>query len=420
MDQFSELQKPQTKPWWEKIAKVYPIAFLMALVFFLGVILGISAQESQSPEKVFEITKTELLNIFEKNDQIDPELFGEVWDKVHNEYIDKSKVSDVDLFYGALSGMVRALGDPHSIFLNPEFTKRFNEELDGSFFGIGAEIGKRNGFLVIVAPLADTPAEKAGLKAGDKILEVDGRDTADMTIDEAVSQIKGDKGTKVVLTILSSGDNAAREIAIIRDKIDVPSVIYKVEDNIAIVRITNFNRDTAVKFNDIAQKIVASNPEGIILDMRNNPGGFLNVAVEISSHWLDPGQVVVRETFSDKSFDTNYDAVSRTDLSGFKTVVLVNQGSASASEIVAGVLQDYDLADIVGMRTYGKGSVQELMELSNGSSVKLTVAKWLTPNGRTIENEGIEPDFEVDLTLEDFNNDVDPQLDKAKSLILQP
>lgn len=420
-DQFStsEEQRKDKKAWWKDVAKGYIFGIALAFVFLLGVFLGKQTADTQTSEEVLSLTKTELLSIFEGNDNIDTDLFGDVWEMLHEDYYAKEKISDHDLFYGALAGMVDALGDPHSFFLDPELTEDFMEELNGSFSGIGAEIGKREGFLVIVAPLADTPAEKAGILPEDKILGIDGEDTIDMTVDEAVSKIRGDKGTKVVLTILSKGDSVARDIEIVRGDIDIPSVIYTTEDDIAVVRITNFNSDTASKFNKIAQKVLKDNPKGIVLDLRNNPGGYLDSAVEISSFWLDPGQVVVREMFSDKRLDHNYKAVTRSSLAGFPTVVLVNQGSASASEIVAGALQDYGVANLVGMQTFGKGSVQQLLDLDDGSSLKLTVAKWLTPNGRTIEGEGIEPDLEVEFDIEKFKEGIDSQKDSAKQLILE-
>lgn len=421
MDQFSTADtiEKNKKPWWKNIARVYIFGFLLSLVFLLGIFLGQNTATRQSSDDVLQLTEIELSNIFDSNSEIDTDLFGEVWDLLHGEYFDKAKINDKDLFYGAVSGMVDALGDPHSLFLDPKVTNDFRQELQGSFFGIGAEIGKRDGFLVIVAPLADTPAEKAGLRPEDKILEINGEDTIEMSVDEAVSKIKGDKGTKVILTILSSGDKQSKEIEIIRDKIDIPSVIYNLEDDVAVIRITSFNNDTDSRFNDVAQKVLKDNPKGIILDLRNNPGGYLDVAVEIASFWLDPGQVVVREIFSDKRNDQNYKAVTRANLATFDTVVLVNQGSASASEIVAGALQDYSIAKLVGKQTYGKGSVQQLLDLADGSSLKLTVAKWLTPNGRTIEGEGITPDFEIEYSIEDFENEIDPQKDKAKELLVE-
>jgi len=422
MDQFSnnnQFVDSDKKSFWKKTAKVYAGIFLLAAFFVAGMATGTQYREPQSSDQVIAKTSKELKSIFSDNNDIDTSLFEEVWNLLHKEYLDKSTINDQDLFYGAISGMVDALGDPHSMFFDPKLTKEFNQELNGSFFGIGAEIGVRDGVLVIVAPLPDTPAEKAGLKAGDRILAVDGKDMAGISSSEAVTYIRGEKGTEVELTILAKNSETSKKIKIVRDKIDIPSVVYKTEDNIAIVQITGFNDDTDERFAKVAQQIVSDNPKGIIVDLRNNPGGYLSTAVEIASYWVEPSQVVVRETFSDKRKDQEYKANKKNSLAHFKTVVLVNEGSASASEILAGALQDYKLADIVGMTTFGKGSVQQLMNLKDKSSVKLTVARWLTPNGRTIEGEGIAPDYEIDLTLDDYQNDFDPQLDKAKELIFE-
>ncbi|MFA6308078.1 MAG: S41 family peptidase [Patescibacteria group bacterium] len=418
-NQFLDTNNKEKKSWWNKTLKLYTYIFLLFAVFVLGIASGNQYREPQNSEQVIEKTSAELKNIFSNKNNIDISLFEEVWNLLHNEYLDKASIDDQDLFYGAVAGMVRALDDPHSMFFDPKITKEFTQELDGKFFGIGAEIGIRDGFLVVIAPLADTPAEQAGLKPGDRILAVDDKDMTGISSSEAVTYIRGDKGTEVILTILSKDSEVAKKVSIIRNEINVPSVIYKIEDDIAIVEITNFNDDTNERFSKIAQQIINDNPSGIIIDLRNNPGGYLTTAVDIASYWLEPQQVVVRETFSNKQNDKDYKASNKNSLAHFKTVVLVNEGSASASEIVAGALQDYNLAKIVGMTTFGKGSVQELINLKDDSSVKLTVARWLTPNGRTIEGQGIVPDYEVDFTLEDYENELDPQLNKAKELIFE-
>lgn len=422
MDQFSthnQFTDKEKKPWWNKTAKFYVYVFLLLIIFIAGMATGTQYREPQSSEEIIEKTSQELKSIFFNRDDIEVDLFEEVWSLLHNEYLEKSSIDDQDLFYGAIAGMVRALDDPHSMFFDPQVTKEFNQELEGSFFGIGAEIGRRNGDLVIIAPLANTPAERAGLKPGDRILAVDGKDMTGISSGEAVTYIRGAKGTEVVLTIFPKNSEVAKQVSIIRDEIDIPSVIYRTEDDIAIVEITHFNDDTDKRFDNAVQQILNNNPSGIIIDLRNNPGGYLTTAVDIASYWLEPNQVVVRETFSDKRNDFDYKSAKKNSLAHFKTIVLVNEGSASASEILAGALQDYELATIVGMTTFGKGSVQQLMDLQDKSSVKLTVARWLTPNGRTIDKEGIVPDYEVDFTIEEYENELDPQLDKAKELIFE-
>lgn len=424
MDQFSaNSEKPTSikKPWWERLAKVYALIMLLTAAFIFGLTMSTlnSDNPPQNSAEVIKQTTNELAELFGDNDKIDLDLFQQVWDVIHNDYYDKSQIDDTALFYGALAGMVDALGDPHSVFFTPTLTEQFAEELDGTFSGIGAEIGRKHDQLVIIAPLANTPAQRAGLKSGDWILSIDGKDTTNMSTGEAVSLIRGETGTSVVLTILSDNSNETKEVTIVRQKIDIPSVTYKLEDGIAIIEISNFNSDTTDRFTKIAQQVVADNPKGIILDLRNNPGGFLTTSVDIASSWVDTNNTVVRETYSDKRKDKEYKAIDTTSLEQFKTIVLVNEGSASASEILAGALQDYEKATIIGEITFGKGSVQQLMPLDSNTSIKITVAKWLTPKGRTIEGEGIVPDIEIELTYDDYNNDIDPQMKRAKELIFE-
>ncbi len=404
---------------WHSAARAYIFLFILILTFVFGLMSGVYFQgDTKNANQVISQTAAELNSILGNSDDIDVGIFSQAWQAIHNEYLDKNQVNDKDLFYGAIAGLVEALGDPHSFFLTPSLTAEFTQELDGTFYGIGAELGRKNGFLVIVAPLDSSPADKAGLKAGDRILAIDQIDATDMSVGEAISKIRGASGQAVVLNILSKDSQEARAVSIVRAKIDIPSVKYKTADDIAVIDITNFNSDTGSRFTAVAQKILQDNPRGIIVDLRNDPGGFLDTAVEITSSWLEPGQVVVRETYGDKRNDIEHKALKRLSLAKFKTVVLVNEGSASAAEIMAGALQDYGLATVVGLTTFGKGSVQQLIPLQDNSSIKLTVARWLTPRGRTIDGQGIRPNIEVQLTEDDYNNDRDPQLEQAKAIIL--
>lgn len=349
----------------------------------------------------------------------DYSLLWEALDRLNNEYVDRP-LDQVELMYGAVSGLVGAAGDPYTAFLRPDDAKKFREQLRGSFDGIGAEIGKKNEQIVVVAPLEDTPAERAGILAGDTILEIDGESTIGMTTDVAVSKIRGKAGTQVTLTVVHKETSEPVEITITRAKIEIKSV--KLEDKtvngkkIAVVKMNQFGDGTKGLLDQTIDKIVTGGYDGMVLDLRNNPGGYLDTAVTTISNWVDADKVAVKEMgYGDDERLFRTKGVPR--LKGIKTIVLVNGGSASASEIVAGALQDYGAATIVGEKTFGKGSVQELQELRGESQIKITVAKWFTPNGRGIDKLGLEPDVIVEMTADDAKNDKDPQMDKALELL---
>ncbi|MFA7662292.1 MAG: S41 family peptidase [Patescibacteria group bacterium] len=346
---------------------------------------------------------------------LDFKLFWEAWDLLEKNYVDQP-ISEKDLFYGAISGLVNSLNDPHSVFLNPEKTAEFNREMNGEFEGIGAELGIRADRITIISPLPNTPAKKAGLQPQDQILAIDKIDTTGMSLDEAVNRIRGEGGTNVVLTILRKGETEFREVTITRAKIVVPSLTWEMKNNqIAYIEVANFNSDAIEAFDKAAREILLKNPKGIILDLRNNPGGFFNASISIADYWIDNG-VIVKEVFSDKT-EKAYSATEATPFGNIPTVILVNGGSASASEIVSGALQDNKLATIIGEKTYGKGSVQSLNYLKDGSSIKLTIAKWLTPNGNQINGIGITPDVVIEMKSEDYENYLDPQMDKAFEIL---
>ncbi|MFH1187563.1 MAG: S41 family peptidase [bacterium] len=405
--------------------KRFGFVVLILLTFVAGIIL---AQRSEIV-KQWTLKKTEytgqVLNKYglipkdKLSKDIDFNLFWNVWDLLRKEYVDKGKLNEKEMFYGAMRGMVAGAGDPYTVFMDPKNAKEFADDLAGTFEGIGAEIGIRKDILIIIAPLAGMPAEKAGLKAGDKIYAIDGVSTAGMAVDEAVSKIRGPKDTEVALTISRDGIVKAKDVKIKRGVIVVKSVNTEMrDDKIFVIKISNFNNDTLDLFKQAVSKIIELNPKGIILDLRNNPGGYLDTAVEVASEWIEDG-VVVTEKFTEEK-KNEFSAKGRARLKDFPTVVLVNQGSASASEIVAGALKDKNKATIIGKKTFGKGSVQTMEELPDGSSVKITVAKWLTPNGNCINDQGIMPNVEVDLTEQDFINLKDPQLDKAVNNLSEP
>ncbi len=349
---------------------------------------------------------------------VDFSLFWETWQTIKEKYVDKAKLDTQEMIYGAISGMVKSLNDPYTIFLKPEDTKRFIEDVKGSFEGVGMEVDVRNGQLQVVAPLEGTPAQKAGIKPGDIIMKVDGTTTAEMSVDEAVNLIRGPKGTEVTLTIYREEWGEARDIKIVRSVIDVPSNKLEIrDDGIAYLRIYHFSENAAYDFREAAIKILESNSQKIILDLRDNPGGYLEVAQDIAGWFLERGQVVTVEDFGEGKEQNKYLAEGNAKLVSYPVVVLINKGSASGSEILAGALRDDRGVKLIGETSFGKGSVQELEKLRGGSSLKITIAKWLTPNGDLITGKGLEPDVKVELTTEDAVANRDPQLDKAIEIL---
>lgn len=357
--------------------------------------------------------KIEKLDIkTEKTEEVDFSLFWQAWNLIKGDYVEDAE--EKNLIYGAIRGLIASLDDPYSLFMTPEESGQFAQDLEGSFEGIGAEIGIRNNMLIIISPLSGMPAEKSGILAGDKIIRIGDILSADLTLNEAVNLIRGPRGSIVNLTILRNGDT--KEIAIIRSKIDLPSVSWKWLDSIAYIDIDNFHDDVNQEFILVMGQILPLKPKGIILDLRNNPGGFLERSIDIASWWLSRGEVVLREEGGD-GIQIEHKSRGPGDLQNMQTVILVNQGSASASEIVAGALRDQRGIKLIGEKTFGKGSVQELRKLKDSSQLRLTIAKWLTPNGHSIHNQGLEPDINIEMTLEDINNKKDPQLDKALDIL---
>jgi carboxyl-terminal processing protease len=313
--------------------------------------------------------------------------------------------------------MVKSLKDPYTIFLTPQDTKRFLEDVSGKFEGVGMEIGIKKGQLTVIAPLEGTPAQKAGIKAGDKIIKIDDRLTLEITLDEAVNLIRGPKGTEVKLTILREDEEKTREITITRAVIKIPSLKWEIlEDNIAYIKIYHFTQLAESDFKKAAIEIIESPADYLILDLRNNPGGYLEVAANIAGWFLPKGKIVAIEDFGNNE-KKPHKSRGPSKLQNYPTVVIINKGSASGAEILAAALRDNQKAIIIGEKSFGKGSVQEISRLSDNSSLKITVAKWLTPKGELIEEVGIEPDIFVKLTQENFENDKDPQLDKAIEVV---
>lgn len=338
-------------------------------------------------------------------------IFLDVWKNLKEQYLNKNKLNDNELVYGAIKGMVEKLDDPYSNFQEPEIAGELTETLQGEFEGIGVIIEMIEGKVTVISPLKDTPAERAGLKANDIIIKVDNKDAEGLSLEEVSAMIQGEAGTQVRITVL----RGSKEITftITREKIKITSVQSKINDqNIAIVEIINFTQNTETEFEDALRNIVKQKPKGVVLDLRNNPGGYLDVSVDILDHFIEAGKISSKVEFANgqtKTFVSNGPA----ELKNYPLAILVNEGTASAGEIVAGALQDYKFGKLIGTKTFGKGTVQELTNYVDGSLLKLTVARWLTPLGRALNSKGLEPDITIDITQAQKEAGKDPQLDRA-------
>jgi len=357
-----------------------------------------------------------------KPENLDFSLFWEAWTKLEEKYVDNSKIDYKKMLYGAITGMADSLKDDYTVFFPPEDSKIFKEDVNGEFSGVGMEIGVKNSTLTVIAPIEGTPAERAGLMAGDKIVKINGQDSGDMAVDEAVKLIRGQRGTEVSLTIFRDGWDDVKDFKIIRDVIEVPSIKLEMlaspgeaggkADGIAHIKLYQFSEVARSSFNKAGLEILNGPAKKIILDLRNNPGGYLEVAQDIAGWFLEKGELVAIEDFGGKEENQEYRAKGPSNFSSYKMVVLINKGSASASEILAGALRDNRNVPLIGEKSFGKGSVQQLEELREGS-LKITIARWLTPKGTMINGQGLTPDIEVKMTEEDYKNKKDPQLDKA-------
>ncbi len=344
--------------------------------------------------------------------------FWEAWDIVHDQYVDQP-VDDTALMRGAIRGMMESLGDQHSSYMDPDEYRQANMPMDGEYEGIGAYVDTTGEFLIITSPMPGSPAEKAGLKSGDTIIKVDGEDMTGIDGNLVLRRILGPAGTNVILTVVRKDVEQPFDVTITRAKITLKSVEYKMLDNsIAYVQLTSFGDKTTSDLNAALKDLMAKNPKGMILDLRNNGGGYLNTAIEVVSQFVPKG-VVMYEEYGDGTKQT-FDAIPGGKATKIPLVVLINEGTASASEITAGAIQDYDRGTLVGVTTYGKGSVQNWIGLKNEQgAVRVTIARWLTPKERQIHKVGLAPDIEVKLSDEDIKAGRDPQLDKAVEILTQ-
>ena len=405
----------------KKITEILFIFSFIVLIFGVGYKLG----EYQANQKKIERPTYNIVNVENKaaEKNIDFSLFWDTWEKVEQKFIDKKKLDQQKMFYGAIKGMVASLDDPYTFFLTPEENKQSKDDLQGKFEGIGAQLGMKDNRVIVVAPLKNSPAEKAGVKAGDFINKVDDQSTKGWSLTYTVSKIRGPKGTKVKLTL--EREEKEIEVVITRDEIKVPSVELSYEKNIAILKVNQFGENTFDEWDkavfEMKEKWKKRKIKGMVLDLRDNPGGYLEGAVYLASDFLPLGKTVIRQestTIKNKEYKVNREG----ELLDIPLVVLVNKGSASASEILAGSLRDHKRAKIVGEKTFGKGSVQEALDLKKGAGLHVTVAKWILPSGDWINSKGIEPEIKVENQIKEGNTltrEDDKQLNKAIEILLK-
>lgn len=395
---------------------------VVALAFFGGVYVG--NEYRPAIDKVAALTGKEPSVVFE-DDTTDFSPFWQTWNVINEKFATpdvEDLVSDQDKVWGSIQGLVASLDDPYSVFLPPVEAELFEENIAGNFGGVGMEVGIRDGILTVIAPLKDTPAERAGIIAGDIVIQVDDTVTAEMAIDEAVSLIRGEVGTPVVLTVLREGEDEPLEITIVRDVISIPTLTAELrDDGVFFIELYQFTSDSPRLFSEALQEFSVSGSNKLLLDLRSNPGGLLDAAVTMASWFLPAGKVVVSEDFGGKKETIFYRSHGYDVFNegfGLEMAILINQGSASASEILAGALSEHGIATLVGTQSFGKGSVQELVPITNETSLKITVAHWKTPEGTILSDEGLVPDIEVERTVEDVMADRDPQVEAAIEFLL--
>jgi len=412
--------------------KILTSAIVLAVVmgaFLIGVYAGY--KNRPEVERITSISNKE----GGVSDDVDFSSFWRAWNVVNEKYVSTNGPNNQDKIWGAISGLVDSLDDPYSVFLPPDEAEIFESDISGEFQGVGMEIGIREGTLVVIAPLKDTPAEKAGVLPMDKIIKIDDVLSANMPISEAVKLIRGPKGEEVVLTVLREGEKDTIDIHIIRDVIAIPTISTEIlidkskspntddesaenKSEVFVLSLYNFSANSSDLFRESLREFVMSGKNKLIIDLRGNPGGYLEAAVDMASWFLPAGKIIVREDFGSRGEGRVYRSKGYDIFNdNLKMAILVNGGSASASEILAGALQEHGKAILVGTQTFGKGSVQELVKITDKASLKITVARWLTPNGISISEGGLTPDVEIEVKREDIEAGRDPQMEKAIELL---
>lgn len=397
--------------------KIFILVILIA-VFGSGYLYG-EQSAIKKPQSSYNVT-----NLDENNKtDIDFSLFWEAWNRLEQSYVDKEKLDPQQMYYGAIKGMVASIGDAYTYFLTPEELAESKRDLEGKFFGIGAELGLKNNAIVIVTPLKNSPAETAGVRPGDIIVEVDGKSTVGWTIFDAVNNIRGDKGTTVILTMIRAGESEKLDIPVVRDEINIPFVELSYEGSTAVVELSRFGDPTNDLWDeiavDIADKYKKGEVKGIVLDVRGNPGGYLQSAIHIASDFVTKDTLIVKQEYATQEPQL-YRSMRDGRLRDVPIVVLQNSGSASASEIVAGALRDTIDAKVVGENSFGKGTVQTAEDLQGGAGIHITISKWILPGGDWINEKGIKPDVEVKNDIKDgftLTRETDKELDTAIAVL---
>ncbi|MEK7186721.1 MAG: S41 family peptidase [Patescibacteria group bacterium] len=388
----------------------------IAAIFFS---LGLNAGEKRITTNVAGVeNRTE-----NQPSEVDFSPFWKAWNAINEKYVPASStasvVNDQEKIWGAIEGLASSLDDPYTVFFPPIESALFESDIRGNFEGVGMEILAQDGALTVISPLKGSPAERAGILAGDRIIKVDDKETSGLTTEDAVQIIRGPRGTNVSLTISRVGKKGPFEISVTREVINIPTIDTAVlPGGIFKIELYSFTAQSPNLFRMALREFIESDTDKLILDLRGNPGGYLEAAIDMASWFLPSGKVVVRESFGDEREEKVYRSKGYDIFNdNLKFVILVDEGSASASEILAGALEEHGRATLVGEKTFGKGSVQELVSITNDTSLKITIARWLTPNGVSISNQGITPEILVERTAKDKEADRDPQLEKAIEII---
>lgn len=401
------------------LSRVLGIILMALFAFILGYQTGV---KTPAPEGGIDPKKIDFANVNESitffkgllEKKINVLLLEEIMREIDEKYVDSDKIVNENITYGLAKGLVYSLEDPYSSYLTPKESEDFEDDLNGNLEGIGAELNMQNDYVVVVSPLRDSPAARAGILPQDVIIKVDDQDVAGLNLVQVVSKIRGKPGTKVKITVLRKNEQSALDFEITREKITVESVDLEMKGDIAVLTISQFGTNTKEEFERHLSEAILANAKGIILDLRFNPGGYLDKARDVVSAFIADGKVVITQSRGGKEEPLYVSGNKKTDL---PLVIIQNKGSASASEIVAGALQDAGRATIIGESSFGKGKVQEVIPLKNGGKLRITISSWLTPKGRSINEKGIEPDIIIKNTPEDYQEGRDPQLDKALETI---